>query len=65
VTTDPNKSEISVEELSEVAGGSKNMDNAVVQTVIDSFNKTVKAGQDAQVELVRSSAGLGPSFPWK
>jgi len=55
MTTDVNKSEISMEELSDVAGGSKNMDNPVVQTVIDSFKKTVKTGQDAQIELVRAA----------
>jgi len=47
MTTDPKQSDISMEALADVAGGSKNMDNSVVQTVIDSFKKTVKAGQDA------------------
>ena len=64
MTPDANKSELmSLEELASVTGGSKNVDNPVVQTVMDSFKKTVKAGQDAQVELLRSSGCLGPSLP--
>jgi hypothetical protein len=56
MTTDPNKSEISMEELSGVAGGSKNSDNAVVKTVLDAFNKAIKPDP---TELVRSSGCLG------
>jgi len=48
-----------MEELSEVAGGSKNIDNPGVKTAIDAFNKTVKAGQT--LELARSSGCLGPA----
>ena len=59
MTTEPNKPEISMEELAEVAGGSKNIDNAGVKTAIDAFNKTVKAGQT--LELARSSGCLGPA----
>jgi len=44
--------------MSDVAGGSKNIDNPGVKTAIDAFNKTVKAGQT--LELARSSGCLGP-----
>ena len=57
MATDPNKSEISLEELSEVAGGSKNIDNPGVKTALDAFNKVLKPGQIR--ELARSSGCLG------
>jgi hypothetical protein len=56
--TDDPKSELTAEELSKVAGGSKNSDSAVVKTVLDAFNKAIKPNP---TELSRSSGCLGPA----
>ena len=54
MTKDVN-TEIGMEELSDVAGGSKNVDNPVVKTVIDAF----QAVKDRPLQLARSSGCLG------
>lgn len=55
-----NDKEMDLEELAAVAGGSKNSDNEVVQTVIRAFNKTI---HDAQHEAIRANGPLGSTFP--
>jgi hypothetical protein len=63
-TDDLNKAELCMDELAGVAGGSKNIDNPVVQAVIKAFDDTVKAGQAAQAEFYRNNV-MGSSIPWK
>jgi hypothetical protein len=59
MTEDTNsESELSAEELDEVAGGSKNADNPIVKTVMGAFNDAKKAAEAARLkELARSSGG--------
>jgi hypothetical protein len=63
-TVTKKESEMSLEELNEVVGGAKNMDNPIVQTVIGAFNKRIKDGEAAKLEFLRNNT-LGPSAPWK
>ena len=60
MTTDVNKSEMSLEQLADVAGGGRNIENPVVMTVILAFEKTVQA---AQHEAIRANGPMGSTFP--
>jgi hypothetical protein len=51
---DFNKPELSLDELSVVTGGAKNIYDPVVQTVMNTFDATVKAAAAARKEFYRT-----------
>ena len=54
------KTELEMDQLSAVSGGSRNSENPIVQTVMVAFEKTVKA---AQQEAIRANGPMGSTFP--
>jgi len=58
-------SEITIERLETVSGGSRNADNPFVKTALKAFDDAVKAGEAAQKEFFRANGPMGSSAPWK
>jgi hypothetical protein len=61
---DFNKTELSLDELSVVTGGAKNIYDPVVQTVMNTFDATVEAAAAAQKEFYRTYGRAGSVNPW-
>ena len=58
MTEDTHESELSSEDLGDVTGGSKNIDNPLVRTAMGAFSDAKKAAEAARIkELARSSGG--------
>lgn len=58
-------SELLLDRLESVSGGSRNADNPFVKTTLKAFDDAVKAGEAARAEFFRANGPMGSSIPWK